>query len=425
MKKFISILMAFLLLISLTYAETSGSADGDSSDTISTPIVSGGGSGGSSSSSGGGGATSTSPVLYSKTCTYIWDSTPYLNQRIEIMASITDERGNKNSNSISPMVVENNPWTAEYATSSLSGKSLEIRIIEPKEGEVSGAVEIKIYAQSPYELEDMTLSFSGEGLEESFSISNKNCAEGATSEGSSNMQPPIEVESGVIDSSGSSSCEKYYTCPDGKEVQYCFIHKFYSDDGEITGVGCGCKNPKTLCPLEAEAVPIEVIASGEEPVPIPSGSVIEVTSSSAESGGLGSNENPVICDGCILGDKCAPIGYRIKGRYCSLNSEFADYLEEGQNCENNFECDTNICENNQCGKYCEGCKDENNKCIPFSTRLGDGTYCDVDKSMKPQKSEDESCNNNYECSTNVCVNNKCISQNVIQKVINWFKRLFG
>tara|TARA_B100002003_G_C14107417_1_gene532661 strand:- start:176 stop:1501 length:1326 start_codon:yes stop_codon:yes gene_type:complete len=75
-------------------------------------------------------------------------------------------------------------------------------------------------------------------------------------------------------------------------------------------------------------------------------------------------------------------------------------------------------------RICEGCLDENNVCIPISTRT-ETQYCDMDHSFKNQKSEDMNCINNYECSTNICVNNKCISSSFIQKIIDWFKNLFG
>jgi len=78
----------------------------------------------------------------------------------------------------------------------------------------------------------------------------------------------------------------------------------------------------------------------------------------------------------------------------------------------------------QCNSGC--IKDD--VCLPFGTRLdynGASSYCDIDKTIKSQKIEDETCNNNYECSSNVCVNNKCISPNFIQKVLNWLSSLFS
>lgn len=74
-------------------------------------------------------------------------------------------------------------------------------------------------------------------------------------------------------------------------------------------------------------------------------------------------------------------------------------------------------------KKCEGCISDE-KCLPIGYRTSD-KYCDDDKSLKNQKQEDGSCNNNFECGSNVCVNSKCISGGLIQKILDFFRRLFG
>ena len=71
------------------------------------------------------------------------------------------------------------------------------------------------------------------------------------------------------------------------------------------------------------------------------------------------------CNGCELGDKCYPMGYRKQGQYCSDNNEFI-----GQ--------------------------------------LGSGT-----------------CDNNFECKSNVCISSECVGEGLIKKILNWFKKLFG
>ena len=42
-----------------------------------------------------------------------------------------------------------------------------------------------------------------------------------------------------------------------------------------------------------------------------------------------------------------------------------------------------------------------------------------------QLQEEVACDNNFECSTNVCVDGKCIGSGLIQKIINWLTKLFG
>jgi len=73
-----------------------------------------------------------------------------------------------------------------------------------------------------------------------------------------------------------------------------------------------------------------------------------------------------VCQGCELDDKCYPLGYRKNKKYCSDNNEFINQVEKKITCENNFEC-----------------------------------------------------------SSNVCVSGECISEGLIKKILNWFRRLFG
>ncbi len=73
---------------------------------------------------------------------------------------------------------------------------------------------------------------------------------------------------------------------------------------------------------------------------------------------------------------------------------------------------------------CDGCLDAKDNCIPISVRIGD-LYCDIDKEFKDQLKENALCNNNYECSSNLCIDNQCIESGLFKKILNWFRRVFG
>jgi len=74
--------------------------------------------------------------------------------------------------------------------------------------------------------------------------------------------------------------------------------------------------------------------------------------------------------------------------------------------------------------FCSGCELADN-CYPFGYRKS-GRFCSDEKlQFVEQKSSDTSCENNFECSSNVCVSGKCVSEGLLQKILNWFKRLFG
>lgn len=157
---------------------------------------------------------------------------------------------------------------------------------------------------------------------------------------------------------------------------------------------------------------------------------IITTNSKTETGGCFDKTTDVFqCQGCQLDkDKCIPFGTRLErnsiGYYCDISNKLSEQKENKETCQNSYDCLSNNCKSGTCTPICEGCLDENNVCIPIGTRT-EAQYCDIDYAFENQKSEDMSCNNNYECSTNMCVNNKCISPSFIQKIIDWFSKLFG
>ena len=60
-------------------------------------------------------------------------------------------------------------------------------------------------------------------------------------------------------------------------------------------------------------------------------------------------ESSFVCGGCVFEKKCYPFGHRKDGKYCfDENSEFVFQLEEESSCENSFECDSNLCIDSQC-----------------------------------------------------------------------------
>ncbi len=71
-----------------------------------------------------------------------------------------------------------------------------------------------------------------------------------------------------------------------------------------------------------------------------------------------------------------------------------------------------------------GCIIDGGKCVPFGTRVA-ANYCALDGKMKAQAVSDVTCGNNYECSSNVCAGGKCVDAGLMQKILDWFKKLFG
>lgn len=72
---------------------------------------------------------------------------------------------------------------------------------------------------------------------------------------------------------------------------------------------------------------------------------------------------------------------------------------------------------------CQGCMLDD-KCYPLGYRK-DNKYCSDSMNFTAQKNETSVCENNFECKSNVCVDSQCISGSLIQKIMNWFKGFFG
>lgn len=71
---------------------------------------------------------------------------------------------------------------------------------------------------------------------------------------------------------------------------------------------------------------------------------------------------------------------------------------------------------------CNGCS-KDGTCYPLGYRMSGG-YCAPEKNFITQMPSDASCENSFECGSNVCASGKCISGDLLQMIIGWFRRLF-
>jgi hypothetical protein len=73
------------------------------------------------------------------------------------------------------------------------------------------------------------------------------------------------------------------------------------------------------------------------------------------------------------------------------------------------------------------CKDScplDGKCYQFGYRKS-SKYCTDKGSFEEQLTGDKVCENNFECKSNVCVSGKCVSQGMIDRILAWFRNIFG
>lgn len=111
---------------------------------------------------------------YSKSCTYEWNSTPYIGENVTITASVNDSSGNVASDSVTVGVVEETSGSCGGGHW-MSGEILDIQISSPGSCEVSGLVNISISAKGPNQLGGISLSFEGDGWGAAFPISGASC----------------------------------------------------------------------------------------------------------------------------------------------------------------------------------------------------------------------------------------------------------
>ena len=64
------------------------------------------------------------------------------------------------------------------------------------------------------------------------------------------------------------------------------------------------------------------------------------------------------------------------------------------------------------------------KCYPIGYRKG-AKYCSPEEEFIGQLGGEKDCNNSFECRSNLCIDSSCVSGSTWQKIIAWFNRLFS
>lgn len=101
---------------------------------------------------------------------------------------------------------------------------------------------------------------------------------------------------------------------------------------------------------------------------------------------------------------------------CTNNSQCIVFVNESY-------CGDGVCNNNESVETCPvDCSEV--ECTLYGLRKL-GKYCDENLKFSDQKDEDEVCENNFECKSNLCLGNECVSVGLLKRILNWFKDLFG
>jgi hypothetical protein len=130
------------------------------------------------------------------------------------------------------------------------------------------------------------------------------------------------------------------------------------------------------------------------------------------------------CDGCLdENDKCIPIGTRSSDQYCNSFGDFTNLKENRITCEFDYECKVNNCNEKICIPQCNGCLDNNDKCLPIGTKSS-SNFCDVTGKFVNIKEPLNECNFDYECSSDKCNENLCYEPKMLKRFFNWIGSIF-
>jgi len=211
-------------------------------------------------------------------------------------------------------------------------------------------------------------------------------------------------------------CDAINPCPEGLE---CF---------SFPGIGLRCAQPNPCsyfeCPEGTQCL-VAAIYPGLVRCSI---SREETTTTTTTTMPPTTTTTELSCpSGCIYDGSCISFGTRLireeMSSYCDIDKSIKPQKTEDDECQNNYECESNICEASTCGAVCDGCL-YNNRCLPLGTRRR-RQYCSWDDEMEDQKGGEESCDNNFECFSNSCIDGQCLKEGVIQRLIRLLLSLFG
>ncbi len=130
---------------------------------------------------------------------------------------------------------------------------------------------------------------------------------------------------------------------------------------------------------------------------------------------------------CSYKNKCYPHGFIMEGKFCAYDydvrddygrlkypsvTRFVEQLELGKNCSNNFECLTNMCLDNLCANITE----EINYQVDIKIE-------ELKQEMEDEEDLNES--NNLISGSVVEENSEIpVKKNLFEKIFDWFKKLF-
>jgi hypothetical protein len=76
--------------------------------------------------------------------------------------------------------------------------------------------------------------------------------------------------------------------------------------------------------------------------------ILLLSCASAQAAEENSTPKKASCSGCLVNDRCLKVGIRLQGTYCWVDGELIPQKNDGESCENPFECRFNRCIDGVC-----------------------------------------------------------------------------
>ncbi|MBI2548857.1 hypothetical protein HYW21_05900 [Candidatus Woesearchaeota archaeon] len=225
-------------------------------------------------------------------------------------------------------------------------------------------------------------------------------------------------------------CTGYEVCDNGACVQIC-------------GNGY-CESDETCdsCAKDCANCQLFEVPSLEKEKKNDAAMALSIVNKSISSCGNGYCEANEVCDFCIEDcGSCETCGDAL----CQLDEDCSS-CEEDCGCNNGYECfertcitsacsedkdcdDQNACTVDRCSGTPKTCSNQqevpgcnlNGNCVALGTKVND-TYCSISYHMETMRQKNDLCTYNYECVSDVCSDNRCVSEGVLERLFTWFKR---
>jgi len=113
---------------------------------------------------------------------------------------------------------------------------------------------------------------------------------------------------------------------------------------------------------------------------------------------------------------------------CDVQEDLCEIANQGQaeSCPSGSACSEGACVADPYAPIGD-CEDDecfsDGLCYPLGFRLG-GDYCTINGQFEDQLNQG-SCNNYFECSSNLCIDGECVEQGIFRIFLRWFRGLFS